>query len=41
MDTDHTARSASALAGLAAAVSCTMVWLGGGMLMLLIQNGAA
>lgn len=31
----------SAIAGLAAAICCSMVWLGGGVVLLLIRTGAA
>jgi hypothetical protein len=41
MKTPQSSRSASALAGLAAAVFCSGVWLGLGLFIFAIQDGVA
>jgi len=41
MKTNQSPRSASALAGLAAAVVCSGVWLGLGLFVFAIQGGVA
>lgn len=41
MTSTHALKSASTLAGMAAALFCTVCWLGGGIALFAVQGGVA